>query len=220
MVKDNTNAWLIGLVALVFLGCIGLTAMQGLFDDLPGQLASGEVERQVGPQLTQTAAFRWDEQMAVENNSAAADSARANERAEVMQPWRVGAGITFYIGTMLILAVGSFGGAVWLGVFVWRKVEEARTLPLIRVIGDGLQIVYPALGQRGHPMLVDTVTGGSWPLYDALAVQNARVRYMERMGVVDRLTEGAEKIAKSTGNAKPGDWLHQIAEYSKVEVGQ
>lgn len=215
-VKDSTGAWLIGLVALLIFGCVGSVWMNGLFDDLPGQVAGGQVEEQVGPALTQTAGALWAGRVEVENSSAATDLARSAERAERVQGWRIGAGVTFYGVVMLVLVAGSFGGSAWWAVHVWRKVQEARMLPLVRELGGGLKIVYPAL-MRGHPMIVDTVTGGSWPLYDAMAVQEARVRYMERIGVVDRLAEGAENIAKSTRDAKPGDWLHQVAECSKVE---
>lgn len=218
MVKDNTNAWLIFLMALLILGCVGLTAVQGLFDDLPGQVAGGQVEMEVGPALTATAGALWADRVEVENNAAAADSARSSERAERLQVWKIGAGVTFYGAVMLVLVAGSFGGSAWWAVHVWRRVQEAVTLPLVREIGGGLKIVYPTLNQRGVPMLVDTVTGGSWPLYDAQGVRMARVRYMERIGVVDRLAAGAETIAGKTGSAKPGDVLANIAEFSHAEV--
>lgn len=221
MIKDNTNAWLIALLALLVLGCVAMAAMSGAISaGLPTHLAEGDVQRQVGPALTATAGYYANERMAVENDSATANLARANARAERVQIWRIGAGITFWGGLIVVLIAGTFGGSTWWAVHVWRQVQEARTMPLVRELGHGLKIVYPALNQRGHPMIVDTVTGGSWPLYDMQAVQEARLRYVERLAVVDRLAVGAEKIAKSTGNPKPGDWLHQIAEYSKVEAHQ
>lgn len=217
-VKDNTGVFLIGLVALLILGCVGSVWMNGLFDDLPGQVAGGQVEEQVGPALTQTAGALWAERVETQNDSTATDLARSAERAERLQPWKVGAGMTFYGAVMVVLVAGSFGGSAWWAVHVWRKMQEAVTLPLVREIGDGLRIVYPALNQRGVPMLVDTVTGQARPLFDMAGVELLRAQYMERIGVVDRLSAGAERIASSTKDAKPGDWLHRIAEYSKVEV--
>lgn len=219
-VRDNTSGWLIVLLGMVFLGCVVSVWANGLFDDLPGQVAGGQVEAQVGPQLTQTAGALWADRVGVENAATAADLARSGERAERLQVWRIGAGMTFYGAVMLVLVAGSFGGSVWWAVHVWRMMQEAVTLPLVREIGDGLRIVYPALRQPGVPMLVDTVTGQSRPLFDTAGVEMLRAKYMERIGVVDRLAEGAETIAARTGSAKPGDWLHQIAEYSRVEVGQ
>lgn len=219
-VKDNTSGWLIVLIGLLVMGCIALTAMQGLFKDLPGQVAGGQVQATVGPALTATAGALWAERMAVQNDSTATDLARSAERAERLQPWRIGAGITFYGAVMMVLVAGSFGGSAWWAVHIWRKMQEAVTLPLVREIGDGLRIVYPALNQRGVPMLVDTVTSQARPLFDTAGVNLLRAQYCERIGVVDRLTTGAERIAAKTNDARPGEWLHQIAEYSKVEVGR
>lgn len=232
-IRDNTNIWLIGLVALLIFGCVGLTGLGGLFKaDMPGQLAEGDVEREVGPVLTATAGYLVNEGVQGGLNATATALIEYGNSTVAVAPYKTGAKQIAWGGLAILLfvmyAVGGYklqqvirtgAETVMAWLRFWKtEAEKKRREPTERDLGNGLKIVYPALGEGGNPMIVDTVTSGTWPLYDPHAVDEARRLYVERLEAIRRLAEAAEHIARSTKSAKPGDVLANIAEYSKVEV--
>lgn len=232
-VKDNTSGWLIVLIGLLVVGCVGMTALSGLFKaDVPGQFAEGDVEREVGPVLTATAGHLANEGVQGGLNATATALIENGNSTVAVAPYKTGAKQIAWGGLAILLfvmyAVGGYKlqqvirtGAET--VMAWLRLlkveaEKKRREPTERDMGNGLKIVYPALGEGGHPVILDTYTGASWALYDPRAVDEARRLFMERVMAINRLAEAAERIARSSGSAKPGDVLANIAEYSKVEV--
>jgi len=125
-------------------------------------------------------------------------------KGKATQKWLVRFGLAYISVLLLAFCIVSIGGSVAAS----RKANlEAR---LVRI--DKTTRTWPILLDTQTGILVDLETGERARLGDVQKIDHRRLVVSSQIRAVGLLAQAAEKIAKSTKDAQPGDMLPAIGQ--------
>lgn len=138
---------------------------------------------------------------------------RIQERRS-MSRWYTGGGIAVVVVGVTVTAFLGLAVATRAGADISRSYRTAR-MPVAQQIAPGAYIYQ----LDGVYWILDSYTGSRALLSDRAGRDAVHALITDRLLTIDRLAASAERIANSTHNAQPADWLPQIGSYqSQIEV--